>query len=141
MLGLPLIARGLPWHSHISSYFQRRIYKAARVTLAPYKCSARDNLAYPGQHYFGSKKQNMITIPTKLANYDPENIKFFSQFVYVCFGNKLFSSFIICSCVGLQGHRSVTSVKLSRAVGLPYLKILLINPGYLLTLLLGLPWQ
>ena len=27
------LARGLPWHSHISSYFQRRIYKAARVTL------------------------------------------------------------------------------------------------------------
>ena len=26
-------ARGLPWHSHISCYFQRRIYKAARVTL------------------------------------------------------------------------------------------------------------
>ena len=24
---------------------------------------------------------------------------------------------------------------------LPYLKILFINPGYLLTLLLGLPWQ
>ena len=36
----------------------------------------------------------------------------------------------------LQGHRSVTSIKLSRAVGLPYLNILLINPGYLLTLLL-----
>ena len=31
--------------------------------------------------------------------------------------------------------------ELSRAVGLPYLKILLVNPGYLLTLLLGLPWQ
>ena len=41
----------------------------------------------------------------------------------------------------LQGYRSVTSVKLSRAVGLPYLKILLVNPGYLLTLLLGLPCQ
>ena len=28
------LARGLPWHSHISSYFRRRVYKAARVTLA-----------------------------------------------------------------------------------------------------------
>ena len=28
-----VLARGLPWHSHISSYFQRRICKAARVTL------------------------------------------------------------------------------------------------------------
>ena len=28
------LAIGLPLHSHISSYFQRRIYKAARVTLA-----------------------------------------------------------------------------------------------------------
>ena len=40
----------------------------------------------------------------------------------------------------LQGHRSATSVKLSRAVGLPYLKILLVNPSYLFTLLLGLPY-
>ena len=30
--GRVTLARGLPWHSHISSYFQRRIYKAARVT-------------------------------------------------------------------------------------------------------------
>ena len=25
---------GLPWHLHISSYIQQRIYKTARVTLA-----------------------------------------------------------------------------------------------------------
>ena len=40
----------------------------------------------------------------------------------------------------LQGYQTVTSVKLSWAVGLPYLKILLVNLGYLLTLLLGLPY-
>ena len=40
----------------------------------------------------------------------------------------------------LQGHRRVTSVKLSGAVGLPHLQILLVNPGYLITLLLGLPY-
>ena len=32
--GRVTLVLGLPWHSHISSYFQRRIYKAARVTLA-----------------------------------------------------------------------------------------------------------
>ena len=60
---------------------------------------------------------------------------------------KTLSSFTICHIFALEinyfpvlmsvrallaRHRSVTSVKLSRAVGLPYLKILLINPGYLL---------
>ena len=28
------LARGLPQHSHISSFFTRRVYKAGRVTLA-----------------------------------------------------------------------------------------------------------
>ena len=28
------LARGLPLHSHISSFFTRRVYKAGRVTLA-----------------------------------------------------------------------------------------------------------
>ena len=44
----------------------------------------------------------MITIPTKLANYDQENIKFvhnLSYFQYFCFGNKLFSSFVVRSCL------------------------------------------
>ena len=27
------LAGGLPWHSHISSFFTRRVYKAGRVTL------------------------------------------------------------------------------------------------------------
>ena len=36
-----------------------------------------------GQLHFGSKKQNMITIPTKLAvNYDSENINFFHNLSY-----------------------------------------------------------
>ena len=30
--GLRTLARGLPWH--ISSFFQRRAYKSAKVTLA-----------------------------------------------------------------------------------------------------------
>ena len=28
------LARGLPWHSHIYSFFTRRVYKVGRVTLA-----------------------------------------------------------------------------------------------------------
>ena len=94
------------------------------------------HLAYPGQLYFGSQKQNMITIPTKSANYETQNIKFFHN--YHIFALEMNYYLLV---LYLQGYRSVTIVKLSRVVGLPYLKILLVNPGYLLTLLLGLPWQ
>ena len=31
---LVTLTRGLPWHSHISSFFTRRVYKADRVALA-----------------------------------------------------------------------------------------------------------
>ena len=40
----------------------------------------------------------MITTPTKAAKYDQENIKFFHNLSYFRFENKLFSSFVICSC-------------------------------------------
>ena len=33
----------------------------------------------------------MITITTKSANYDPENIKFFHNLSYFCFGNNYFT--------------------------------------------------
>ena len=95
----------------------------------------------PGTTLFWLQKAKYDHNTDKISELRPRKHQVLSQFVYFCFGNKLFFSFVICSCVGLQGHRSVTSVKLSRAVGLPYLKILLINPSYLLTLLLGLPWQ
>ena len=36
----------------------------------------------------------MITIPTKSANYDPENIMFFHNLSYFCFGNQLFSNLL-----------------------------------------------
>ena len=36
----------------------------------------------------------MITIPTKSANYDPENIKFFPNMSCFCFGNKLFPALL-----------------------------------------------
>ena len=32
-VGRVTLVLGLPWHLHISSYFQRCIYKEARVTL------------------------------------------------------------------------------------------------------------
>ena len=37
-------------------------------------------------------------MPTKSANYDQGNIEFVHNFSYFCFGNKLFSTFVICSC-------------------------------------------
>ena len=80
----------------------------------------------------------MITIPTKSANYDPENIKFFHN-LYIFALEINYFSVLSVHALACKVNRSVTSVKLSRAVGLPYLKILLINPSYLLTLLLGLP--
>ena len=52
----------------------------------------------------------MITIATKSANYDPENIKFFHNWSYFCFGNKLFSSFVICPCF----TRKVTEAYLNK---------------------------
>ena len=107
------------------------------VTLAPCKCSSRDNS------------------PTRVNSILAPKSKIWSQY----WGNqqimtqKTSSSFTICHIFSLeinyfpvllsfllylQGYRSIASVKLSRVVGLPYLKILLVNPGYLLTLLLGL---
>ena len=74
----------------------------------------------------------------KISKYDPENIKFFHSLSYFSFGNKLFSSFV---SVHALVTKSPKRDKLSRAIRLPYLKILLVNPGYLLTLLLGLPSQ
>ena len=91
----------------------------------------------PGTTLFWLQKAKYDYNTDKISELRPRKHQVLSQFVYFCFGNKLFFSFVICSCVGLQGHRSVTSVKLSRAVGLPYLKILLINPSYLLTLALA----
>ena len=80
----------------------------------------------------------MITIPAKSVNYDREKRSSFTiQFFIFFLWKSIIFQFCYLFVLYLQGHRSVTSVKLSRAVGLPYLKILHINPGYLLTLLPG----
>ena len=115
---------------------ERRDDPGARIILFPCKW-ALGTTRLPGTTLFWLQKAKYDYNTDKISELRPRKHKVLSQFVYFCFGNKLFFSFVICSCVGLQGHRSVTSVKLSRAVGLPYLKILLINPSYLLTLLLG----
>jgi len=51
-------------------------------------------LAYPGQPYFGPEKQNMITIPTKSANYDPEKINFFFTICHIFALEIKFSGFL-----------------------------------------------
>ena len=90
----------------------------------------------------------MITIPTKSANYDPENVKFFHNLSYFCFGNKLFSSFVICLWFNYKvtdWKRNKSKVVLGSRV-LTHLKTLLVNLGYLstlfakVTLAVGLPY-
>ena len=118
---------------------KRKVVSGSRVTI-PYLKILLGTTRLPGTTLFWLQKAKYDHNTDKISALQPRKHQVLLQFAYFCFGNKLFSSFVICSCVGLQGHRSVTNVKLSRAVGLPYQNILLINPGYLLTLLLGLPW-
>ena len=87
----------------------------------------------------------MITIPTKSANYDQENIKFVHNLSYFCFGNKLFSSFVICSCFlarlpkrnerkVVSGSRVTLPVNFACKPGLSF------NPLARVTLAVGLPY-
>ena len=94
----------------------------------------------------------MITIVTKSANYDQQNIfikrSFTIRHIFALEIIKNIFQFCYLFVLYLQGHRSITSAKLSQAVGLPYLKILLVhvNAGYLdntlarATLAVGLPY-
>ena len=72
----------------VSSYFcSRPIFRSDKTPKTPFfaLCST-EMLA------------TQATIPTTSAIYDPKNIKFFHNLSYFYFGNKLFSSFVICSC-------------------------------------------
>ena len=89
---------GLPWHSHISSYFHRRIYKAARVTLTACKCSARDNsptrdnsILAPKSKIWSQYRQNQRIMTQK-------TISSFTIFHIFALQINYFSSFAICSC-------------------------------------------
>ena len=83
----------------------------------------------------------MITILTKSANYDTENIKFFHNLHIFALEINYFP--ILLSVRALLARppkrNKCKVVSVSRVT--THLKIVLINPGYLLTLLLGLPWQ
>ena len=95
--GRVTLVLGLPWHSHISSYCQRCIYQGARVTLVP--CNALlGTTCLPGTTLFWLQKAQYDDNTDKISDYDPENIKFFHNLSYFCFGSKLFSSFVICLC-------------------------------------------
>ena len=85
----------------------------------------------------------MITLPTKSANYDPENIKFFQLSFTIC---HIFALEINYFPVMLSVHallaRLLKRNKRKIVSGtVTHLYILLVNLGYLLTLLLGLPLQ
>ena len=87
----------------------------------------------------------MITIATKSANYNPEAIKFFHNLYIFALEITIFQ-FCYLFVHYFQGHRSVTSVKLSRAVGyrLPenfaYKPGLSFNPLARVILAVGLPY-
>ena len=86
----------------------------------------------------------MITIATKSANYDPENMKFFHNLSYFCFGNKLFSSLSVRALLTrspkrnkrkvVSGSRVTLPVKFACKPGLSY------NPLARVTLTVGLPY-
>ena len=80
----------------------------------------------------------MITILTKSVKYDPENTKFFHSLSYFYFGNKLFSSFVICSCFNYKvteaGSRVTLPENFACKPGLSF------NPLARVTLAVGLPF-
>ena len=82
----------------------------------------------------------MITIPTISANYDPENIKFFHSLYSFALEINYFPVLLsVRALLARSPKRNKRKVVSGSRV--THLKILLINPGHLLTLLLGLPWQ
>ena len=56
----------------------------------------------PGTTLFWLQKAKYDYNTDKISELRPRKHQVLSQFVYFCFGNKLFFSFVICSCVGLQ---------------------------------------
>ena len=87
----------------------------------------------------------MITIPTKSANYDPENIKFFHNLSYFCFGNNLFSSFVICLALlprlpKLNKRKVVLGSRVTLPVNFSCKPGLSFNPLARVTLAVGLPY-
>ena len=87
----------------------------------------------------------MITIPTKSANYDPENINFFHNLSYFCFGNKLFSSLLsVCALLARLPKRNKRKVVSGSRVTLPVnfacKPRLSFNPLAKVTLAVGSPY-
>ena len=81
----------------------------------------------------------MITIPTKSANYDPES-SFTICHIFaleISYFSVLLSARALLANLPKRNKRKVVS---GSRVTLPVM-ILLVSPGYLLTLLLRLPWQ
>ena len=82
----------------------------------------------------------MTTIPKKSANYDPENMKFFHNLYIFALEINYFPVLLSVRAL-LARSQKRNKRKVVSGSRVTHLKILLINPGYLLTLLLGLPWQ
>ena len=88
----------------------------------------------------------MITIATKSANYDPENMKFFHNLSYFCFGNKLFFLVFLSvrALLARSPKRNKRKVVSGSMVTLPENSArkpgLFYNPIARVTLTVGLPY-
>ena len=86
----------------------------------------------------------MITIPTKSANYDPENIKFFHNLSYFCFGNYFPVLLSVRALLARSPKRNKRKVVWGSRVTLPenfaYKPGLSFNPLARVTPAVGLPY-
>ena len=87
----------------------------------------------------------MITIPTKSANYDTENIKVFHSLSYFCLGNKLFPVLLsVRALLARSPKRNKRKVVSGSRVTLPVnfacKPRLSFNPLARVTLAVGLPY-
>ena len=82
----------------------------------------------------------MITITTKSAHYDSENIKFFHNLCIFALEIDYFPVLLsVCALLARSPKRNKRKVVSGSRVTLP--ENFAYKAGYLLTLLLGLPWQ
>ena len=87
----------------------------------------------------------MITIPTKSANYNPQNIKFFRNLSYFCFGNKLFPVLLsvralLASSRKRKKRKVVSGSRVTLPVNFACKPGLSFNPLARVTLAVGLPY-
>ena len=88
----------------------------------------------------------MITIPTKAANYDPQNIKFFHNLSYFCVGNNYFLVLLSVRALlaRLPKHNKrkvVSGSRVTLPINFACKPWLSFNPLARVTLAVGLPYR